>query len=762
MPAPSQQIPIPVMPGTEVTPSQINTSTPFTAQLAQPAFDPGPIHTSGRGGPGEALLAFANNFLAGASQGRLRQFQQSEVAKRQHEINYDATVQHIMDSPNYSRDFKEKVFQQSLATKAGAGLSALGGGKGSKNDHPLIGLARSVFSSAVGPAENKDHIDIGPEHVSDLITQMNQPEHQFNAADAIANTETKLNAAIKGAQEQAKSKGVPLYQQDVLNHPDVIAALQPLRREGIEPLATPGIQAALNQVAPRPTAQQQIDLTKGQAEADYHKAQAAYWRSKSGSPIPWTWTDEKGQPQTGSIVKLPDGSFADINGEAIQPTDPRLKGRPIGAIDVAGVRNAPVTTVTEHAIPQEGGGIAAVPLWSTRFRGTVPPPGAVVIPPVAPGQPGVQQLASKNNNPGNLEFRGQPGAVVSEDGRFAKFPTPEAGFRAIIDNVEANKKSPLTLEGYIHKYAPAGENNDPKTYAKNAATALGVPLDTPLANIDSTKLAQFQAHQESGTQVNTGTNAGTPPPAKIIGKKESPAGTGATLTPDAVLNAANRYHQSGELPYLSRGAAGDVQRAMIINKEAELYPGSNVAVNKAIYAGLKSSLAKTQAQASLVNSFENTGAANLDIAVANSNKVDRTNRPVINRYLLKLKGDYQGDTDTALFENAVMTAATEYARVISSLTGQTSKDVRDETRAMLNTAMSKGTFPAVAAQMKQEMNNRRTGYTDQIKELTTALARGNSTDTPAKNKIVVNVPGGTVEFDTQEEANAYKKSAKLP
>ncbi len=136
------------------------------------------------------------------------------------------------------------------------------------------------------------------------------------------------------------------------------------------------------------------------------------------------------------------------------------------------------------------------------------PTGSVVIPETAPGQKG-QQLAFKNNNPGNLMFANQPGAELGEGG-FAKFKTPEDGYAAIGRQIGIDAKAGLTLEGYITKYAPAGHgNNDPVAYTKAAAAALGVDPKTPLGTVDANKLAAFQAQQESSTKVAAATPTAT-------------------------------------------------------------------------------------------------------------------------------------------------------------------------------------------------------------------------------------------------------------
>jgi len=66
-------------------------------------------------------------------------------------------------------------------------------------------------------------------------------------------------------------------------------------------------------------------------------------------------------------------------------------------------------------------------------------------------------LAVKNNNPGNLKFAGQPGATEDERG-FAKFEDPQAGMNALVNQINLDRSRGDTLEGFISDYAPPSEN----------------------------------------------------------------------------------------------------------------------------------------------------------------------------------------------------------------------------------------------------------------------------------------------------------------
>lgn len=69
--------------------------------------------------------------------------------------------------------------------------------------------------------------------------------------------------------------------------------------------------------------------------------------------------------------------------------------------------------------------------------------------------------AQRNNNPGNLEYRGQSGSVPEDgSGRFAKFGSPEEGVQALARQLQLYGKRGIdTIEEIIKTYAPASENN---------------------------------------------------------------------------------------------------------------------------------------------------------------------------------------------------------------------------------------------------------------------------------------------------------------
>lgn len=115
-------------------------------------------------------------------------------------------------------------------------------------------------------------------------------------------------------------------------------------------------------------------------------------------------------------------------------------------------------------------------------------------------------LAAQNNNPGNLRFAGQAGATQGAGG-FAKFSSPEAGFQALVNQIQLDASRGATLSSFINKYAPPSENNTSQ-YIQQAMQALGVSANTPLSQININSLSSFMAKKESGTTVGQ-SNLGT-------------------------------------------------------------------------------------------------------------------------------------------------------------------------------------------------------------------------------------------------------------
>ena len=128
---------------------------------------------------------------------------------------------------------------------------------------------------------------------------------------------------------------------------------------------------------------------------------------------------------------------------------------------------------------------------------------------------GTTGRSAKNNNPLNLEYR--PGSYQDKygaepepthNGRFAKFPTIEAGYLAGLDQIKLDASRGHTLSSFVNKFAPPHENptND---LIVQYGKATGANADTPLSEIDSKKLIDVMLARESSTKVGRSNNDNT-------------------------------------------------------------------------------------------------------------------------------------------------------------------------------------------------------------------------------------------------------------
>lgn len=113
--------------------------------------------------------------------------------------------------------------------------------------------------------------------------------------------------------------------------------------------------------------------------------------------------------------------------------------------------------------------------------------------------PQQSRLAFVNNNPANLKYAGQAGAVKGEGG-FAKFQTPEAGLNALYNQVKLDASRGLTLAQFINKFAPPTEN-DTQTYIKQVQQMTGASQNQRISGIDTNLLVKAIAKKESSTNI---------------------------------------------------------------------------------------------------------------------------------------------------------------------------------------------------------------------------------------------------------------------
>ncbi|MCL2331454.1 MAG: hypothetical protein FWC61_02815 [Proteobacteria bacterium] len=95
----------------------------------------------------------------------------------------------------------------------------------------------------------------------------------------------------------------------------------------------------------------------------------------------------------------------------------------------------------------------------------------------------------KNNNPGNIrysEFSRAHGAI-GQAGGFSVFPNEQTGMSTIRSLLQTRNYQSLTVAGAINRWAPPSEN-DTAAYQRRLEQLTGIPINTPMQNLDGAQL----------------------------------------------------------------------------------------------------------------------------------------------------------------------------------------------------------------------------------------------------------------------------------
>lgn len=102
-------------------------------------------------------------------------------------------------------------------------------------------------------------------------------------------------------------------------------------------------------------------------------------------------------------------------------------------------------------------------------------------------------VAWRNNNPGNIRkspFARKNGAVGETD-KWAVFPNEETGLIAITELLRSDGYRHLSISEAIHKWAPASDNNNPKSYSQRVSKMTGLPINTKISNLNDNDLMRI-------------------------------------------------------------------------------------------------------------------------------------------------------------------------------------------------------------------------------------------------------------------------------
>jgi hypothetical protein len=188
------------------------------------------------------------------------------------------------------------------------------------------------------------------------------------------------------------------------------------------------------------------------------------------------------------------------------------------------------------------------------------------------------------------------------------------------------------------------------------------------------------------------------------------------LDDDAVEMAATAYRLLGSKSIPTRISGADRSRIMNAAARQAKALGDKPVVTiqkQAAYQADSKALANIRKIASGAQAFEYKALQQLEIVRELSNKVDRTQFPIINDYLLRGQAHIFGDKNTQLFYNAVLTFTTEYAKIMSGSTNSaaaSTDSARREAAELISTNLNKGTIDATLDLMRREMELTMRGY----------------------------------------------------
>ena len=151
-----------------------------------------------------------------------------------------------------------------------------------------------------------------------------------------------------------------------------------------------------------------------------------------------------------------------------------------------------------------------------------------------------------NNNPGNLKYAGQAGATLGANG-FAVFSSYDAGYQALVNQINLDASRGQTIAQFTSIYAPAADNNNPTSYAQTIANAAGLSVNDPLSE---------------AIAGGTGSSSGS---ASLLSSGNS--SVDLTDDSDSTTETVSIFGYDVPITYLALGAAGVLGFLMIMMYE---------------------------------------------------------------------------------------------------------------------------------------------------------------------------------------------------
>jgi hypothetical protein len=307
-----------------------------------------------------------------------------------------------------------------------------------------------------------------------------------------------------------------------------------------------------------------------------------------------------------------------------------------------------------------------------------------------------------------------------------------SGFRGRqAEQVKQANTAELARTGHAAALGASEALGNRKTYAKAIrAQTVGGVLKTP-EEIRAQKVTNAATKTKAlATAAREGTNVanaaagvplvGAPRPRRSTGLLDTPDKV-TNFTPGALYNAAVMYSVTGKLPGLGIGGQAGEDKKKIMNAQAELFPGVNIATNSATFGADSKSLAKMQSMYDNATAFEQTALKNVGVLEKTFVNLKDSGSPLLNRPLRSFGKDVLGDSGMAEFDAALETVQPEFARILSSPTmaGQLTDQARKEMQLVMD---RNATIPQIMRSLKvlrTDAHNRREAYSaglDTIRE----------------------------------------------
>ena len=258
------------------------------------------------------------------------------------------------------------------------------------------------------------------------------------------------------------------------------------------------------------------------------------------------------------------------------------------------------------------------------------------------------------------------------------------------------------------------------------------------------------------------TNSGMALEAIPGGPSDPEAEGDASLSDDAMTNAAIRYNITGTLPPMGAGKSGVKVRSEILDRAAAIamsagQSGEDLAAAGAQYMANRRALSDLQTRRTTISTFEKMFEKNLDLAMEMGKKVDNNGIPLWNKFV-NSAGRETGDPDIAAFKAALYAAGNEYAKIVSGATGAAgiTDSAREEVDHIINTGMSNGQLSAVADVMRREVQNRTHGMDEEYDRLSGLIRGGGSTKASGSQPGDMPSPKSRAERDALPSGTQYR------